>query len=363
MENRMMKHRGVTNLLFGLAICIGAVLPLQTALASCGSVNCFLVIGSQAGIPQKGTVTTNIIYTNINQGDLVDGTTGEIPAIEVGDRLINLGEHKERSTRTQITTVDVNVGITDRAAIEITVPIVDRSHLHEIEIKTDEQADETFNDTGLGDIRITGKYNILTSLRNLLVLGFGVQLPTGKTKSKADGKQIIQEPTLQLGRGNVGLIGSVYQAYDLIPHTLNQFSSVSYRHTFRNNQGYQWGDEYILSAGLNWQTFTWLVLTGQFNWRYLVHDNFSGSLQQHPSGAVIDPVIKNRDVPTTGSTTLMFTPGLTVQNIPFIPNTALYANVQIPVVRDFNNNLAQDTSFIFGITHFFNVLGLFGGNT
>jgi len=344
----------------GLAIVAGCLTILgsgQPTMASCGSVNCFLVIGSQAGIPQKGTVTTNIIYTNINQGDLLDGTTGEIPAIEVGDRLINLGEHRERSTRTQITTVDVNVGITDRAAIQITVPIVDRSHLHEIEIKTDGQADETFNDTGLGDIRLTGKYNVLTSLRDLVVLGFGIQLPTGKTKSKADGKQIIQEPTLQLGRGNVGLIGSIYQSHEVIPHRLNQFSSVSYRHTFRNNQGYQFGDEYLLSAGLNVQTFTWLVLTGQFNWRYLVHDNFSGSLNQHPGGVVIDSAIKNRRVPTTGSTTLMFTPGITVQNLPFAPNTAAYVNVQIPVVRDFNNNLAQGTSFIFGITHFFNLFG------
>ncbi len=340
-----------------MAACLTMLAQSQLTMASCGSVNCFLVIGSQAGIPQKGTVTTNLIYTNINQGDLLDGTTGEIPAIEVGDRFINLGEHRERSTRTQITTVDVNVGITDRAAIQITVPIVDRSHLHEIEIKTDEQADETFNDTGLGDIRLTGKYNVLTSLRNLVVLGLGIELPTGKTKSKADGKQIIQEPSLQIGRGNVGLIGSLYQAYELIPHRLNQFSSVSYRHTFRNNQGYQWGDEYILSAGLNLQTFTWLVLTGQFNWRYLVHDNFSGLLKQHPSGAVIDSAIKDRRVPTTGSTTLMFTPGVTVQNVPFIPNTAMYANVQIPVVRDFNNNLAQDVSFIFGITHFFNIFG------
>jgi len=352
-----MNHRFVISALTVLAVGLGVALPFQSAFASCGSVNCFLVIGSQAGIPQKGTVTTNIIYTNINQGDLVGGTTGEIPAIEVGDRLINLGEHKERSTRTQITTFDVNIGITDRAALQITVPIVDRSHLHEIEINTPEQENETFNDTGLGDIRLTGKYNVLTSLRNLVVLGFGIQLPTGKTKSKADGKQIIQEPTLQLGRGNVGLIGSVYQAYDLIPHTLNQFSSISYRHTFRNNQGYQWGDEYILSAGLNWQAWTYLVLTGQFNWRYLVHDNFSGSLNQHPGEVVIDAAIKNRRVPTTGSTTLMFTPGVTVQNIPFVPNTAMYANVQIPVVRDFNNNLAQDTSFIFGITHFFNVFG------
>ena len=343
----------------GIAILIGCftiVAQGQFAMASCGSVNCFMVIGSQAGIPQKGTVTTNIIYTNINQGDLVDGTTGEIPAVEIDDRKIVLGEHRERSTRTQITTVDVNVGITDRAALQITVPIVDRAHLHQVEINTADQADRTFNDAGLGDIRLTGKYHVLTSLRDLVVLGFGVELPTGKTMSNTDGTNTTQESALQIGRGNVGLIGSVYQTHQIIPQVLGQFASASYRHTFRNDAGYQFGDEYILSAGLNWQTFPWLVLTGQFNWRYLVHDNFSGSLSQHRVG-VIDPAIKNRRVPTTGSTTLMFTPGITVQNLPFVPNTAAYVNVQIPMVRDFNNNLAQDTSFVFGITHFFNLFG------
>ena len=337
--------------------CLTMLTYSQTATASCGSVNCFMVIGSQAGIPQKGTVTTNLIYTNINQGDLLDGTTGVIPAVEIDDRKIVLGEHRERSTRTQITTVDVNVGVTDRAAIQVTVPIVDRSHLHDVEIGVPDETSETFNDTGLGDIRITGKLNALTSLKDIVVLGFGVELPTGKSMSNTDGSNATQESPLQIGRGNVGLIGSVYQAHQLIPQVLSQFASASYRHTFRNDAGYQFGDEYILSAGLNWETFTWLVLTGQFNWRYLTHDNFSGSLHQHPGGIVIDSAIKNRRVPTTGSTTLMFTPGITVQNVPFVPNTSAFVNVQIPVVRDFNNNLAQDTSFVFGITHFFNLFG------
>ncbi len=93
------------------------------------------------------------------------------------------------------------------------------------------------------------------------------------------------------------------------------------------------------------------MLTGQFNWRYLVHDNFSGSLDLHPTGPVpLDSNIKDRRVPTTGSTTLMFTPGFTLN---VLPQTALYVNVQIPVARDFNNNLAQGVSYVFGITRSF----------
>ncbi len=351
-----MNRRFVISALTALSVGLGVTLPLQSAFASCGAVNCFMVIGSQAGIPQKGTVTANVIYQNINQGDLIDGTTGIIPAVEIDGREIVIGEHRERSTRTQITTVDLNVGMTDRFAVQLTLPVVDRSHLHDVEIGTVDEESRTFNDTGLGDIRLTGKYNILSSLANMIVLGFGVELPTGKTMSKTDNTQSTQEASLQIGRGNVGLIGSVYQTHQIIPQVLSQFASASYRHTFRNNAGYQFGDEYILGAGLNWQAWTYLVLTGQVNWRYLVHDNFSSSLRIHEGGTV-DSAITDRRVPTTGSTTLMFTPGITIQNIPYIPRTSAYVNMQIPMVRDFNNNLAQDTSFIFGITHFFNLFG------
>lgn len=339
-----------------LTIAFITTIPSVTQ-ASCGSTTCFLAIGSQQGVPQKGILTVNFIYNFIPQGTLLDGTTGIIPAVEVQDRLINLREHREIRTINQFFTMDFNLGVTDRFAVQITVPTIVRSHQHLIEQGTDEETLQKFTDNGLGDIRIVAKYNFLATLRNLLVLGAGMDLPTGKTDTNANGTQNIQEPTLQLGRGNVGLVGTFYQVYELIPHVLNQFSAASYRHTFRNNNGYQFGDEYTLSAGLNWQALTWLVLNGQFNWRYLVHDNFSGSLRDHPTNTVIDPAIKNRRVPTTGSTTLMFTPGFTVQNLSFLPQTAVYFNVQIPVARDFNNNLAQGVSYVGGITRSFNLFG------
>ncbi|MCZ6799867.1 MAG: transporter [Nitrospirae bacterium] len=344
-----------------LAIFFGLMISGTHAVASCGAVNCFIVIPSQASIPQKGTVTTNITYQNINS-DLIDGTNGIVSAVEVEDRRINLGEHRENSTLTQITTVDLNVGITDNFAVQLTLPIVDRSHRHDVEIGKAGEESKTFNQTGLGDIRLTGKYNILSSLVNMVVVGIGVELPTGKYKQKSDQGPSIQEPSLQIGRGAVGVMGSIFQTYEIIPQVLNQFAKVSYRHTFKNSFDYQFGDEYLLSAGLNWQVLKYFVLTGQLNYRYLVHDNFRSDLNDHATDTVLDTTIRNRMVPNTGSTSLMFTPGITVQNIPGIPNTSAYINVQVPVVRDFNNNLAQNTSFLVGITHFFNVLSVFGNN-
>jgi hypothetical protein len=98
--------------------------------------------------------------------------------------------------------------------------------------------------------------------------------------------------------GHVGLQGDVYQTYELIPHRLNQFVSATYRHTSRNNFGYQFGDQYDRNVDFNLVTMPWLVL------------------------AIGD-------------------------------RTQIYFFSQIPVARDFNNNLAQGISFVFGITQYF----------
>ena len=129
------------------------------------------------------------------------------------------------------------------------------------------------------------------------------------------------EPTAQIGRGQAGVQASFYQTYELIPHRLNQFASGSYRHTFRNNFGYQWGDQFDFGVGANLVTVPWLVLSNQFNFRYMARDHFKGSLarSQIPSdptfpdeAIVLDPNIRNRAVPTTGSTFFAYTPGFQV---------------------------------------------------
>jgi hypothetical protein len=312
--------------------------------ASCGSTSCFLVIGSQAGVPQKGMLTVNLSYNYVNQNELLDGTSGIIPEIDTDRRLMTLNHHKEVGTINQAYTLDLNYGLTDRFAIQLTLPyrILRHRHFHFHQGQPIDQS--VFTDSGLGDMRVTTKYNILPTLRNMVVFGVGVELPTGKYNSQAS-EGGTQEPTVQLGRGTAGLVGSVYQSYELIPHRLNQFSSVSYRHTFKNNVGYQFGDEYLLSLGLNFRVVERLVLIGQFNYRYVVHDEFSSSISR------IDPVIKDRPVPTTGSTMLAFSPGFLVD---VINGLQVYFNAQIPVVRDFNGNLAPGVGFLAGLTHVFN---------
>ncbi|MEO5631519.1 MAG: transporter [Nitrospiraceae bacterium] len=353
-------------------VLVGSLIAPTPSRASCGAVTCFVVIGSQQQVPQAGVLTVNALY-NYTPMRVLDGTNGVISAVDQATRQMILDHHQETRTITQQATLDLNYGLTERFGLQLTLPYMWRTHNH-IDGLGEENGGAgeptSFSANGIGDIRAGLKYNMLPTLRSMVVLGFGVYLPTGSTHELDSAGSVMESPT-QLGRGQVGLNPTIYQTYELIPHRLNQFASASYRHTFRNNDGYQFGDEYMLNAGLNLVTTPWLVLTAQVNYRYLVHDNFSSSLYRSATPAdapefpgepvPIDPNIMNRAVPNTGSTYHAFTPGFQVGLGQLIESswtnmTSLYFFAQIPFERDSNNSLAQGTSYIFGLTRSFQVM-------
>jgi len=366
----MVRKQFILGFILSLAVVVFSWPGAKHAQASCGAVTCFVVIGSQQQVPTAGVLTVNTMY-NYTPMRTLDGTNGVISAVDQADRALILDHHQETRTITQQATLDLNYGLTDRIGLQLTLPYMWRTHKHIDGLGEEgvagEGAPSNFSANGIGDIRVGAKYNVLPTLRSMVVLGFGVYLPSGNTHAH-DSNEAVMESPAQLGRGQVGLNPTIYQTYELIPHRLNQFASASYRHTFRNNDGYQFGDEYMLNAGLNVVTTPWLVLTGQVNYRYLVHDNFSSSLLRSATPAdgaafpgdpiVIDPRITDRQVPNTGSTYYAFSPGFQVGLGQLIESswtdmTSLYFYAQIPFERDSNNNLAQGTSYIFGLTRSF----------
>jgi len=371
----MARKRFILGFILSLAFVFFSWPGPQTAQASCGSVTCFVVIGSQQQVSPKGLLTVNAFYNYTPQGTLLNGTDGVIPAVDLDNRQLILGHHRELRTISQMYTLDLNYGVTDRFGIEVAIPYkrIKHQHLDGLgEVNGGAGELTRFSDNGIGDVLINAKYNLLPTLSSMVVTGLGVYLPTGDHNQKTAGLEGAEtmEPTAQIGRGQFGLQGSIYQTYEIIPHRLNQFASASYRHTFRNNFGYQFGDQFDFGFGANLVTVPWLVLTNQFNYRYMVHDSYSGSLSRSltPSdpgfpdeALVLDPNISNRAVPTTGSTYFAYTPGLQVGlgeaiKSPLTENASLYFYSQIPIARDFNGNLAQGVSYVFGITKLFQVM-------
>jgi hypothetical protein len=334
-----------------MAACLAA--GPETADASCGSVSCFVVIGSQQQVPMAGLLTVNAIY-NYTPMEAPSGQGGSIPFANQGERrliLANLNVNQIR-TLTRTATLDMNYGLTERLGLQVTVPYK--------QVNSDAQIGGVnplpYSDKGLGDIRVTLKYNVLPTLRSMVVVGVGVDLPTGDYGQRVQGGSLA-ESTLQLGRGNFGFVPTIYQSYELIPHRLNQFALASYRHTLKNSDGYKFGDEINLSAGFNLiplEKAPWLVLTQQVNYRWLQNDAMDASLWQfNPvtgSPVLLDPTVKFRAVPTTGSTYVAYSPGIMLNLWDF---ASMYFIAQIPVYRDFNGNLEQQVSYVFGLTKSF----------
>ena len=353
----MDEHDGFVRVLCSamlMSLAMGMLSGGKSAEASCGSAACFLLTGEEAALPQKGQLSIGLSYA-YTITKLQPGTSGLITAVDQENRQLIMNEHAEHRTITELTTLDVNYGLTNNLTLELLAPYRHLKHTHIIERGSADTGGagmyEAFQDSGIGDIRVNTKYSFLPTLRSLLVFGFGVDLPTGNSHAN-NINGTLQEPTLQLGRRAWGIVPSIYQSYEIVPHVLDQFASISYQHAFTGPGSYRYGDVYVLSGGVHWIALRKVTLTGQFNWRYAVHDEFAGSLARvhEPDDAgfpgdpiVLDPEIKHRPVPTTGSTMLAFSPGVTVA---VRENLRAYFFVQVPLVRDFNNNLVPDVGYL-----------------
>lgn len=351
----------------------GVLIPLALAMStgfmsdaagSCGSAACFILTGVE-GVQLRNALRFDLSYS-YTPSSVPDGVSGLVAAVvgaEPGSPpLIILNEHLERRGRTEFVTLAVDYGLTDNLTLQLQVPYKNVVHEHDISQGLANRGAgvfERFQDAGIGDIFVGGKYAVFPTLRSMLVFGLGLYLPTGQADANSI-EGVRQEPTLQLGRDAVGILPSMYQSYQVIPHVLNQFASVSYRHTFEAPDSYQFGDEFTFSAGMNWRAFTRLTLSGQLNYKITLEDSFEAALARVPVRGepefgrdliIIDPVVKRRPVPNTGSTILAFSPGLTVD---ITQRLAAYFFVQVPIVEDFNGALAQDVSFLGGIRMSFN---------
>jgi hypothetical protein len=349
---KRLKIAGSWALALALVVLIGGT---SEALASCGSAACFLLTGEEGAVQLEGKLSVGLTYA-YTISKLQSGTSGFVTSVDQEERRLVMNEHAEHRTILEVTTLDVNYGLTNNLTLELLVPYKHIKHTHIIERGSIDTGGagmyEAFNDAGIGDIRVNTKYSFLPSLRSLMVVGLGVDLPTGDSHAN-NINGTLQEPTLQLGHRTWGIAPSIFQSYEIIPHVLDQFARVSYQHSFTGPNSYRFGDVYVVSGGLNYKTLKILTLTGQFNWRYAVHDEFTGSLEivsEAPGGGpniVLDSEIKRRPVPNTGGTTLAFSPGISVQ---VRDQLRAYFFAQVPVVQDYNGGLIPDVSYLAGLS-------------
>jgi hypothetical protein len=344
-----------------LLIAVCAAVGSNEANASCGSVSCFVVIGSQQQVSPAGVLTVNLTYNYTPNGIPPEGAN-TIPYANQQTKQLILGNVQVNSLRTIVQTgaLDLNYGLTDRIGIEFMAPYRSVDSTGQFGPGTV----SSFKDQGLGDVLGKLKYNLLPSLRSMLVLEMGVYFPTG-TYQEAGPNGQYAESTLQLGRGAFGFQPGFYQTYEILPHRVNQFLQGTWRYNLRNSDGYQFGQEYALNLGLNIVTLPWLTLTEQINFRYKTKDSINAALFEFRGppinrAVLVDGNITDRAVPTTNFTYAAFSTGILVNLWDF---AQAYFIAQIPFYRDFNGNLQLETSYVAGLTKYFSTPPLFAGGT
>lgn len=277
---------------FGQACCSGGV-PVGGTLG--------------LGTADANSIQVLISYDNNIIHDLIDGRT------------LLEDETRERQTRSII--AEINYGISDTWAITAFIPYVrqERSILGF-------QGSSEFTDAeGLGDIILLLKYRVLNPQKFPdwhWVVGGGPKFPTGNSDLKnLNGLTMVAD--MQPGSGSLdGFLWTFLQKSRILGNqNLSLLSVLTYRKSGANRnynevQRYQFGDDFQLNLGMNYNFFIkWPV------------DFFLFVRYRSQTVDLIDENV----FPGSGGKWVYAIPGV---NWNLSPNTAIRAAVELPLYRD-----------------------------
>src|SRR5436309_13633487 len=142
MTLKRLKIAGSWALGLALVVLIGGA---SEALASCGSAACFLLTGEEGAVQLEGKLSVGLTYA-YTISKLQSGTNGFVTAVDQEERRLIMNEHAEHRTILEVTTLDVNYGLTNNLTLELLVPYKHIKHTHIIERGS---ADDHLNGAGM----------------------------------------------------------------------------------------------------------------------------------------------------------------------------------------------------------------------
>jgi hypothetical protein len=324
---------------FGLGLLI-AFLIVSPAAATCGSANCFLVTGTQEGIPSKGRFVVDLSFRYVPQDRKLSGRdrVDEVvtPAVDFETETIEPDHHREIQTLNELMQVDLSWGLASRLSLVGALPILNRRyHEHFDDAGTPE---ETFSNdagtTGLGDLRVGVRGALLLRPRRQLIGSIGVELPTGPYRLRDDEGQ-IGEPTLMPGSGSYDLVVGLLYTQIVGERGWNLFASGAWKRSGENPLDYRLGLEQVFAFGFErpvGSAFAWSV---QANGRKTGRDDYRGEA-----------------VPSTGAVLVNLSPGFKVRTED--QDLTFYLYAQAPVFQDVNEaQLAPRFGILLGLSRIF----------
>ena len=321
-----------------LTLAIAATIP-TSAVYACASCGCTLNsdFGTQ-GLSTASGWSLDVRYDTLNQNELRRGT-GTISATDAANTTNTAtGDPAEIEKYTDnkylTATLDYNDG--NAWGVSVSLPYIDRSHrtlgVGGDGINPDPTTGYDSSASGIGDVRVIGRYYGLSDNRNFGIQ-LGLKLPTGNTNQKstaADGSTTVDvDPGLQLGTGTTDLILGAYY-FDNLNQNWDYFVQAQFQSALESSSmaagSYRPGDSVNLTGGMRYHGFESFTPTLQINARYVNAD----------SGAAADTY-------ATGGTLVYLTPGFMV---PVTSTVSVYSNLQIPIYQNVNGIQVAPTSIL-----------------
>jgi hypothetical protein len=320
------------NFRFALAMALGASALFSSIEAyACAACGCTLSKDWEAqGISSKPGFTADISYDYLNQNKQRYGTSSASSSLIVSQYAA--GQEVEAYTKTNTITASL-IYNTDTWGVTVAVPYLSRNHGTYGEgtagaTAVDTTALTTSSNSGIGDVRIVGRYNGLSadSSSGLIV---GIKLPTGSTSGTfSDGATL--DAGLQIGTGSTDIILGGYTTGTIDTYGWFLQGTVQHAVATKSLSGadYRPGDAYSLNTGIRYAGFGAKVSPMlQFNVIKRQADTDNGTGVNVP----LDPVT---GVPVSGGTLAYLAPGISVR---VGGGASVYGFVQIPIYQNVNS--------------------------
>jgi hypothetical protein len=283
---------------------------LSTNAFACSSCGCTLNSDwSSQGISSGEGTRFDVRFDYFKQSDYRNGTSS------VSRSKIPVGTEVQDTTINRNLTLGLDHSFNQDWAINLLLPIFNRSHgtYGEDGDYPDPAALITSSSKGLGDLRVTGRYQGLSADRSSGIT-FGLKLPTGKTNDTFnDGSPLDRD--LQLGTGTTDLLLGGYY-FGSINRDWDYFAQATVQIALNKHNNFRPGNGLNATAGVRYMGFESFIPQLQFNTR----------IEKRESGA-------EADVDNSGATLIYISPGVTV---PINKTVQAFGFIQVPIYQHVN---------------------------
>ena len=307
---------------------------------SCGAATCPL---NNHHYLKSGSLLLGLTHEYINQDQIYTGTSLSY----VG--AIQNGHHDEVQTLNERNLFQLQYGVSDHLALNMTLPFIHREHSH-ISHENGGNTWESWNFSGLGDMTVSAQYSLLVpsgEFKPYFDLVAGAKLSTGVTNEiNNEGEEA--EVTIQPGTGSRDVfVGLNYrQTLFSAPTFSGNYSAVplivgvTYQMNGKGIRDYRFGN--FLQ--------THLETAYQFVDRASFLLQINGKFQDFADVGLIDEPREN-----TGGTWIYLSPGIGLQ---LSDELSGHVYFQTPVYQNVHG-IQQTAKFnlLFGLSYQFDVLG------